>query len=265
MAYKKLKLWFDKDLAVLLSEKIREYYQSFDAGSFIQEVARGTEKLELKDRVELIADLLQAKLPADYSQAVAILQKIVGPENDKETGMFTEGYWLMPVAKYVEKYGIEHFAISMNTIKEITKRRTGEYWVRPYIKKYPRKTLSLMEKWSTDKNVHIRRLASEGLRPRLPWASKLEQFIDDPKPILPIIENLRDDDSKFVQKSVANNLNDILKDNYEIGINTIKKWSKGATRNRKRQMPKLSKMSKMPKVKVSCPIKLIEFQNFGSF
>ena len=90
-----------------------------------------------------------------------------------------------------------------------------------------------MEKWSIDKNVHIRRLASEGLRPRLPWASKLEQFIVDPKPILPIIENLRDDDSKFVQKSVANNLSDILKDNYEFGINTIKKWSKGATRNRK--------------------------------
>jgi 3-methyladenine DNA glycosylase AlkC len=87
--------------------------------------------------------------------------------------------------------------------------------------------------WSLDPNVHIRRLSSEGLRPRLPWASKLKQFVVDPKPILPIIENLRDDDSKYVQKSVANNLNDILKDNYEIAINTINKWTKGATLNRK--------------------------------
>ncbi len=233
MAYKKLKYWFDKDLATLLSDKIRKHYPMFDDKGFIREIAGGIEKLELKDRVEFFADVLHAKLPSDYSQAIKLQLKILGPENCKETGMFTEGYWLMPFAKYVEKYGLYHFSISMNAIREITKRHTGEYSIRPFIKKYPSKTLAVMEKWSIDKNVHIRRLASEGLRPRLPWGSKLEQFIVDPKPILPIIENLRDDDSKFVQKSVANNLNDILKDNYEIGINTIKKWSKGATRNRK--------------------------------
>ena len=198
MAYKKLKYWFDKDLAILLSEKIQPHYRTFDAGNFIREAARETKKLELKDRVECFADLLRAKLPADYPRAVEVLQKILGPENDKETGMFTEGYWLMPIAKYVEKYGLGHFAISMNAIREITKRHTGEYCIRPFIIKYPAKTLAVMEKWSIDQNVHIRRLASEGLRPRLPWARKLEQFIDDPQPILPIIENLRDDDSKFV-------------------------------------------------------------------
>ncbi len=233
MAYKKLKFWFDKDLAILLSDKIRAHYPMFDAKGFVREIAGGTENLELKDRVELIADVLHAKLPSDYSQSIKLLLKILGPENVKETGMFTEGYWLMPIAKYIEKYGLDHFSTSMDAIKEITKRHTGEYCIRPFIKKYPQKTLALMKKWSLESNVHVRRLSSEGLRPRLPWAGKLEQFIEDPKPILPIIENLRDDDSKFVQKSVANNLNDIMKDNYEIGIETIKKWSKGATRNRK--------------------------------
>ena len=233
MAYKKLKLWFDEDLAILISDKIRKYYSGFDDRGFIREVVGGIDKLELKDRVELFSDLLHANLPSDYSRAVKILRKILGPENDKETGMFTEGYWLMPVAKFVEKYGLDHFSISMNAIGEITKRHTGEYCIRPYIEKYPQKTLGVMEKWSLDSNVHLRRLASEGLRPRLPWAGKLQQFIDDPGPIIPIIENLRDDGSKFVQKSVANNLNDILKDNYEIGIGTIRKWLKGATRNRK--------------------------------
>ena len=82
-----------------------------------------------------------------------------------------------------------------------------------------------MLKWSQSKNVHVRRLSSEGIRPRLPWAKKLDQFILDPKPILPILENLKQDESLFVKKSVANNLNDILKDNYDTGIEVLKKWS----------------------------------------
>jgi 3-methyladenine DNA glycosylase AlkC len=232
MAYKKLKDWFDKDLAILLSEKIREHYDAFDAGVFIENVDKGTEQLELKDRVELIADQLHAQLPADFPQAIAILQRILGPENEKETGMFTEGYWLMPIATYVEKYGLGHFQESMVAIEEITKRNTGEYCIRPFLEQYPDKTLEVMERWSRDPNVHVRRLASEGLRPRLPWARKLTQFIENPAPVLVILENLKDDDSKFVQKSVANTLNDILKDNYEIGITTIKKWAQDATKNR---------------------------------
>jgi 3-methyladenine DNA glycosylase AlkC len=232
MAYKKLKLWFDEDLAIMLSDKIRKHYPGFDDRRFIREISGGIDKLELKGRIELIADVLKAKLPSDYPQAITLLQKILGPENDKETGMFTEGYWLMPVAKYVEKYGLGHFSISMEVIREITKRHTGEYCIRPFILEYPQKTLTMMKKWSLDSNVHLRRLSSEGLRPRLPWARKLEQFIKDPKPILSILDNLKDDHSKFVQKSVANNLNDILKDNYKIGIETIKNWSKGASRNR---------------------------------
>ena len=84
---------------------------------------------------------------------------------------------------------------------------------------------SLMLEWSQSKNVHVRRLSSEGFRPRLPWAKKLDQFISNPRPILPILENLKQDESLFVKKSVANNLNDILKDNYEIGIEVLKNWS----------------------------------------
>lgn len=139
MAYKKLKYWFDKDLALLLADKIQEHYSEFDATSFMTEIADGTIKQELKDRVELIADQLKAKLPANYIRAIHILRQILGPENQKETGMFTEGYWIMPIAKYVEKYGTGHFSASMNAIKEITKRHTGEYCIRPFILKYPEK------------------------------------------------------------------------------------------------------------------------------
>jgi len=154
-----------------------------------------------------------------------LLEQILGEENEKETGMFTEGYWLMPIAKFVEKYGLDDFNVSMKAIEEITKRNTGEYTIRPFIEKYPKRTMKKMLRWSKNKNKHVRRLASEGCRPKLPWASKLQLFVDDPNPILPILENLKDDNSKYVQKSVANNLNDILKDNYPIAINMIKKWA----------------------------------------
>ncbi len=225
MAYKKLKYWFDKDLAKLLAGKIRSEYKTFDSRGFVRVISEGTPNLELKDRVELIADTLKERLPEDYQEAIRILKKILGPENEQETGMFTEGYWLMPVAKYVEKYGLYHYQTSIALIKEITKRNTGEYCIRPFIGRYPQRTLATMKKWSTDKNVHVRRLSSEGLRPRLPWAAKMDRFIEDPRPILEILENLKDDDSRFVQKSVANNLNDILRDNYQIGIQAIKKWA----------------------------------------
>lgn len=91
--------------------------------------------------------------------------------------------------------------------------------------------VSTILKWSKDKNVHVRKLSSEGLRPRLPWAKKLEQFIIDPRPILPILKNLKEDESMFVKKSVANNQNDILKDNYDIGIRVLEEWSKSKNKN----------------------------------
>lgn len=224
--YKQLKYYYNKELAKLLADKISKVYPKFSKQKFINQVDKKTRGLDLKDRVETITDTLREFLPNDYKKAIKILMKILGPPNPNETGMFKEGYWLMPVAFFVEKYGVADFKISTDAIYEITQRNTGEYAVRPFLMKYPKKMISLMLKWSKNKNVHVRRLSSEGMRPKLPWAKKLEQFIDDPRPIFPILENLKQDESLFVKKSVANNLNDILKDNYDIGISIIKKWSK---------------------------------------
>lgn len=229
MAYKKLKFWFDKELAILLAEKLVPVYPTFQSTAFIKEVEEGTEGLELKDRVELIADKLQEYLPQAYPKALSILAQILGPENEKETGMFTEGYWLMPIAKFVEKYGLNHFEASIDAIKEITKRNTGEYCIRPYLETYPEATEKVMLQWATDENRHVRRLACEGMRPKLPWAPKLQQYIDQPAPILPVLDLLKDDASKYVQKSVANNLNDILKDNYETAMQVLNQWVEGAS------------------------------------
>jgi len=112
----------------------------------------------------------------------------------------------------------------MKLIEEITKRNTGEYAIRPFIKSNPQRTLAVMEDWSKNSNKHIRRLSCERFRPRLPWAKKLDMFIENPLPLFPVLNNLKDDTSKYVQKSVDNCISDILKDNKEIGLQLIEEW-----------------------------------------
>lgn len=226
MACKKLKYWFDKELAILLGNKISELRPNFNRNRFLKSVEEKVKDLELKDRVEIISDELFVNLGRNYEKGINLLMQILGPENEEETGMFTNYYWVMPIAKFVEKYGLENFELSMKAIEEITKRNTGEYAIRPFIVMDLKKTLERMEKWSKHNNKHLRRLSSEGLRPRLPWAAKLDMFIENPKPILRILNNLKDDKSKYVQKSAANCINDILKDNFEIGKQLIEEWNK---------------------------------------
>lgn len=234
MAFKKLKYWFDQDLAKLLSDKICQIKPNFNQSDFIKSVEQKVENLELKDRVEIIADLLFENLEESYVIGIETLLQILGPENEEETGMFSNYYWVMPIAKFVEKYGLNSFDLSMNAIKEITKRNTGEYTIRPFIEKDQTKTLGVMINWSKNENKHVRRLSCEGVRPRLPWAKKLDIFIENPNPILPILSNLKDDKSKYVQKSVANCINDILKDNFEIGKDLIDSWdTKNTSKERK--------------------------------
>ena len=233
MAYKQLKLWFDIALAERLVSKIIQVKPDFDSPTFRKLLIDRIDNLELKDRVEVFADALHQSFDDTFANNIQILVKILGPENEKETGMFKEFYWIMPVAKYIEKYGLNDFDVSMQAIEEVTIRNTAEYAIRPFIKQYPEKTMKRMERWSKDENKHIRRLASEGARPRLPWAQKLDQFIINPNPILPVLNNLKDDTSKYVQKSVANCLNDILKDNPSIAKEVIQKWNADATKERK--------------------------------
>lgn len=222
--YKKPTDYFDGELAELLAGKITAVYPEFDTLSFISSIQSRLQNKTLKQRVELIADELFNHLPDDFSEATHILIQISGPENPKETGMFTEFYWLMPVAKFVEKYGLNHFEISLKAIEEITKRNTGEYAVRPFIRKYPDATLRIMKNWAQSETFHLRRLASEGLRPKLPWAPKLELFIEKPEPVFNILTLLKKDEIHFVKKSVANHLTDYLKVHPEAAVKLIRSW-----------------------------------------
>ena len=233
MAQKKHKEWFDDELAKLLAEKIAKVHPKFDRQRFITDIEANVEPLELKARLSCFADRFNYYLPDSYPAAVEVLVSILGAENPNETGMLGKYYWTLPIATFVEEYGLEHYAESIAAIAEITKRSTGEFAIRPYLKSKPDRTLAIMQQWSLDDNFHLRRLASEGTRTRLPWATKLSFLIENPQPALPILNNLQDDSIRFVQKSVANHINDMLKDNYDVGIDLIRNWLEKASLSRK--------------------------------
>lgn len=220
----KISTQFGSSLAALLADKIVTVHKEFNGKKFYQAVHKTYEEKTLTQRVELIADELRNHLPADYKTALEILVQILGPANEFETGMFKHFYWVGPIAKFVEKYGVDHYEISVNAIAEITKRSTGEFAIRPFIRKYPKQTLAQMKKWAKSKDFHLRRLASEGLRPKLPWASKLELFIEEPTPVFAILEILKEDKIKFVQKSVGNHITDYLKVNPDAARKLITEW-----------------------------------------
>ncbi|SFH65247.1 3-methyladenine DNA glycosylase AlkC [Tindallia magadiensis] len=213
------------DLAELLADKILDVYENFPRQAYVNAVNEKCGHLSYSKRIELHAEELYHALPKDYETAINILVSVLGEENEKETGMFSEFYWILPIGKYVEKYGLDHFDLSLKAIEEITKRNTGEYAIRPFIRKDPDRLIKTMTEWATSENFHLRRLASEGLRPKLPWAPKLDTFIDNPQPVFAILELLKEDQVMFVKKSVANHLTDWLKVNKEPTAKLIKQWS----------------------------------------
>lgn len=219
-----VKKWFGDNLAKLLADKIKTVYPDFDSDAYIQEIKNQVDEMSYTQRVELHADTLKKYLPEKYSKAIKILTAILGPENPNETGMFTHFYWILPIGKFVEKFGLNDLTISLAAIEEITKRNTGEYAIRPFIRAYPNETIALMQKWSISPNFHLRRLASEGARPKLPWATKLDLFIENPEQIFEILANLMQDEVNFVQKSVANTIADYLKVNKPAASQFIKKY-----------------------------------------
>ena len=225
--------YFGANLAELLSDKIGEVHKDFNKSDYVEAIRKNCNNLGYTQRIELHADQLHHYLPHDFIKASDILIAILGDENKNETGMFSEFYWVMPIGKYIEKYGLEHFEQSMYAIEEITKRNTGEYAIRPFIRKYPEETLLKMTEWAKSENFHLRRLASEGLRPKLPWAPKLDTYINNPEPVFDILEILKEDEVMFVKKSVANHLTDWLKVNREPAVELIKKWSKSDNKNTK--------------------------------
>jgi 3-methyladenine DNA glycosylase AlkC len=208
----KVKGYYNKDCAKLLSGKIKPLFPKFNDKDFIKYISRNITDKEFSERMDVFADAFELYLGNNYENNIKIFENILGPELKQETGMCTEGWWLWPIGRYVERHGTENTRVSLAFIKELTKRFTGEYAIRPLLANKTKETIKTILKWSKDENVHVRRLSSEGVRISLPWSKKLYNAVDDFENYKAILTNLENDKSKFVQKSVGNNINDLYKE-----------------------------------------------------
>lgn len=209
-----------------LAGNIGEATDKFNKDKFFDLTKSTIEELEFNQRQELVAKALHEAFDAKYSDIIAVFTKILGDELRGNSGAFTEGWWLWPIGKYVELYGDEYFDVSIAFSKELTKRFTSEYCMRPLIKKEPDKALKILKDWSKDEHERVRRLSSECLRIRLPWEKKLFTALEYFDDYFEILSNLKDDRDKYIQKSVANNLNDLYKEDPDKFYLIIDTWKK---------------------------------------
>lgn len=223
-----------------MGEQFALAWPDFDRAGFISAATNNLEALELKQRSDQITDAMATYLPAEFEKAATIMLASLAPDDEHDfnrrqaspSGL--SGWAVMPMANYVGLYGPGYFDISMQLFKEMTKRSSSEFGIRFLLLKEPLRTLSVLKEWTSDPNMHVRRLVSEGTRPRLPWGMQLPAFIEDPTPLLPLLEALKDDDEEYVRRSVANNLNDIAKDHPDLVAEIAGKWLKDASKDRQR-------------------------------
>jgi 3-methyladenine DNA glycosylase AlkC len=218
-----------------LSADIAAVHPGFPRRRFEAQACRGLEALELLDRGRHIARALAACLPPAYPEAVAVLLRSLGPEHatDELMGVGMAPFFYLPHTLLVAERGLEHFDLSMRAQYELTKRFSAESSIRPYIARYPERTLAVLREWTRDPNPHVRRLASEGTRLRLPWAARVPWLDENPERVLEVLELLRDDASTLVRRSVANNLNDLGKVRPDLLARTCAAWLKAATPERR--------------------------------
>ena len=208
------------------SAKIHSVIPDFDRQSFCGDLAGRLDDKELFARFDIIVDSMEKNLKNDYSKNIRAFFNMLGPELTRPEGMLNFGWWLWPISRYIERHGNENWSLSLSFLKELTKRFTGEYAIRTLLKEHPKKVMDELIIWTSDKNVHVRRLASEGVRIRLPWSQKLFAALDEFERYTTILTNLKDDPEKFVQKSVGNNLNDLFKTAPEKAKHIIAEWEK---------------------------------------
>jgi 3-methyladenine DNA glycosylase AlkC len=219
-----LKNHLGPELPQRIAAQLQAAHPDFDATTFLADALHGYEALELMPRAWQIAHALRRHLPADYEAALALLMRTLGATLDRSDDIGLSGFFYLPHVFFVAHYGLDHFEPSMQAQKELTQRFTAEFSIRPYLEHHREATLARLAEWARDPDPHVRRLVSEGSRPRLPWAPRLRDFQRDPTPTLALLELLKDDPELYVRRSVANHLNDIGKDHPELLFATARRW-----------------------------------------
>lgn len=211
-----LKEMFDADRFRSIALELKSIDPAFDSKTFLKLALKDLEGLSLMQRLRRMTECLHATLPADYHLALERLRALA-PRIDK-------AFVTLVLPDFVGCYGLEDFTASMEALKFFTPFGSSEFAIREFLRRDLKRTLAVMEKWSRDPDEHVRRLASEGCRPRLPWSFRLEALSQDPTPVLPILANLKSDPSLYVRKSVANHLNDITKTHPDLVLDLLRSW-----------------------------------------
>ena len=224
-----LKEFFNAELVARLAADIKKVWNEFDTKGFEDSLIPSIDTLELKERANLIAHSLHDYLPDDFEVASRIILESIRDNSQDKPFDGLESFYYMPHGNFYAIYGLDHFNISINALYEITKLFTAEFAIRPFLEQYEQETLNVLRKWISDESQYVRRLVSEGTRPRLPWASRLPSFQANPTPIIELLEILKNDESLLVRRSVANNLNDIAKDHPDLVVDILNKWKPSAS------------------------------------
>lgn len=220
---------FNPTVVQQLATSIKRVYPPFEADAFTQHIVSRLGELTYSERIILITEALEQYLPTDPQQAIQLLIDALPSEAESTSGQGVRGFIIVTLTRYVSRNALPHFDLSMKALYEMTKHMTAEWDIRPFIVRYPDETIAVLHTWATDPNQHVRRLVSEGSRPRLPWGMRLHQFIKNPLPVIALLDKLKNDPELYVRRSVANNLNDIAKDHPQLVVDTLKRWQPNAS------------------------------------
>jgi 3-methyladenine DNA glycosylase AlkC len=215
-----------------IAAMVKAVHAAFPERAFLRDALDGYEALELMPRGRHLARALARHLPRDFPEAARILVASMDAPVPA-TGGAMASFVFMPHAFFVAENGLDHFEAAMAAQHAITQRFTAEFSIRPFLERHPGRTLARLAEWTRDASPHVRRLVSEGTRPRLPWAPRLPAFQRDPAPVLALLEMLRDDPELYVRRSVANSLNDIGKDHPALLVATCERWMRDASASRR--------------------------------
>lgn len=215
-----------------LARNIAIVEPAFSANAFRGQANDGLEPLSVMARGKHIAKALFDHLPVPYSRSIEILIASMAEEADDSESFGLSSMFYLPYSAFIADYGLspeynvgeDPFEISMHAQLELTKRFTAEFSIRPFLIEHQDRTLEKIHSWLSHESMHVRRLCSEGTRPKLPWGINLPAFIKDPVPILPILETLKNDEALYVRRSVANSLGDIAKDHAELVFELCESW-----------------------------------------
>ncbi len=218
---------------LIIGEKLQRIYPEFDVSTFVIDVRTEMEGQTIYNVTKAIGRVLRQHLPQNYSDALAILMKYVNAEAVSKASLHPSAETetsLSPICHFVSLYGLADFEASLDAFCKLAKYRCprgGE--IREFVIKDPNRCFQRFGEWIKDENANLRLFVAAALCTRGTWQKWLRPFIQDPQPILELLETLKDDPDARVREHVAKDMRDIVKDFPEVGYATLERWNQDGT------------------------------------